>query len=60
MTMKGTAKIDSKPDTLRRLDNRIFNSQFDFIGAEMNATGRGQGEILRELIAIGITHYTRA
>lgn len=50
-----TTKKDS-PDALRRLDNRIFNSQFDFIEKEMKREKKGQGEVLRELLAEAITN----
>ncbi len=50
-----TTKKDS-PDALRRLDNRIFNSQFDYIEREMKKLKQGQGEVLRTLLAEAITN----
>lgn len=56
MSSKKTAKKDSQPDALRRLDNRIFNSQFDYIDGEMKRLKQGQGEVLRTLLAEAITN----
>lgn len=56
MVSTKTAKKDSKADALRRLDNRILVSQFDYIEREMKKLNQGQGEVLRTLLAEAITN----
>lgn len=51
-----TTKKDSKADALRRLDNRILVSQFEYIEREMKKLSQGQGEVLRTLLAEAITN----
>lgn len=57
MVSTTTTKKDSKPSEVKkRLDTRIFETQFEYITKEMAKTGDTQGDVVRTLLAEAITN----
>ncbi len=55
MVSTKTTKRDSRAsEAMKRLDTRIFETQFEFISKEMTATGDGQGRVVRTLLTEAI------